>query len=225
MACSPAPLPPTPPTVYSDGPVDRLFIGLFSRKMAKALGWRSPLKGYDGFVDLSLHMGAGRTPEEQQALVMVVLRSLVPAPALWAIRTFFSPTPLVCELNAWFATRLFQWLVGPCQVEGVAVAQGEGQAQIQRSKVKIERCRYLEQSRCVGTCVNLCKLPTQEFFTQDFGIPLTMTPNFEDFSCEMVFGQAPPPLATEAIAQQRCLSQGCTLANPKAPVCPQLPPA
>jgi hypothetical protein len=36
------------------------------------------------------------------------------------------------------------------------------------------------------------KLPTQRFFTDTFGLPLTMNPNFEDLSCEMIFGQAPP---------------------------------
>ena len=37
--------------------------------------------------------------------------------------------------------------------------------------------RYLENSGCVGMCVNMCKLPTQEFFTNEFGLPLTMNPS------------------------------------------------
>ncbi len=37
--------------------------------------------------------------------------------------------------------------------------------------------RYLENSGCVGMCVNMCKIPTQDFFTNDFGLPLTMTPS------------------------------------------------
>lgn len=195
---------------------------MLSRKIASALGWRSPLKGYDGFVDLSRHIAAGRTPAEQRAFVMVVLRSVVPAPVRWAIRTLFSPTPLVCTLNAWFASRLFQWLVGPCQVTTVEVSQADGTVHRQASGVQIERCRYLEQSRCVGTCVNLCKLPTQDFFTQDLGIPLTMTPNFEDLSCEMAFGQKPPPLGTEAVYHQPCLASGETPTAPDAPPCPQV---
>ena len=31
-------------------------------------------------------------------------------------------------------------------------------AQIWRSGVKIEKCRYLETSGCVGMCTNLCKV-------------------------------------------------------------------
>lgn len=37
--------------------------------------------------------------------------------------------------------------------------------------------RYLENSGCVGMCVNMCKLPTQDFFTKEFGLPLTMNPS------------------------------------------------
>jgi hypothetical protein len=35
--------------------------------------------------------------------------------------------------------------------------------------VKIKKCRYLESSGCVGMCTNMCKLPTQKFFTETFG--------------------------------------------------------
>lgn len=34
-------------------------------------------------------------------------------------------------------------------------------------------------------CVNLCKSPVQTFFTEQLGMPLTMNPNFDDFSCEV----------------------------------------
>ncbi|WP_008311533.1 DUF4033 domain-containing protein [Leptolyngbya sp. PCC 6406] len=207
--------------VYQDGFVDRVFIWLFSRKMSRALGQSTNLQGYDGFVDLSKKIMQGRNAQEQQALVAIVLKSLVPSPVLWLIRTVFSPTRLVCELNAWFAARLFEWLVGPCEVTAVEVP-GQTSQRTQRSGVHIERCRYLEQSRCVGMCINMCKLPTQDFFTQEFGIPLTMTPNFEDFSCEMVFGQPPPPLETEDAYHQPCLAQQCDLATPKASVCPRV---
>jgi len=28
----------------------------------------------------------------------------------------------------------------------------------------VEKCQYLEESKCVGVCINTCKLPTQVFF-------------------------------------------------------------
>ncbi|MEM7796911.1 MAG: DUF4033 domain-containing protein [Cyanobacteria bacterium P01_C01_bin.118] len=207
-------------TTYHDSFFDQLFIRLFASKMSNAVGERSSQPGYDGFVELSQKIMQGRNSQQQQQLVAVVLQSLVPAPVLWGIRMFFSPTQLVCELNAWFATQLFEWLVGPCEVQAVEVKTATGQIREQKSNVHIKKCRYLEQSGCVGMCVNMCKLPTQQFFTEKFGIPLTMTPNFEDLSCDMVFGQAPPPLETEDAYQQACLDD-CTVAG-SVKACPKV---
>ena len=211
-------------TVYHDSLLERLFIALFSHKMAKALGTKSFKSGYGGFVELSKQIMVGRSPKEQQALVAIVLQSLIPAPVLWGIRTFFSPTQWVCEWNAWFATQLFEWLVGPCEVTTVDINTKDGGVRTQTSNVHIKKCRYLEQSCCVGLCVNMCKLPTQTFFSQKFGIPLTMTPNFEDLSCDMAFGQPPPPLEEEAVYDQPCFTTDCTTAVSKAPACPNVRP-
>lgn len=206
-------------TTYHDSLLDRLFIQLFTRKMAKAVGAGAQRSGYDGFVELSQKIMQGRGAQEQQQLVAVVLQSLVPSPVLWGIRTFTAPTRLVCELNAWFATQLFEWLVGPCEVQSAEIATDSGHRR-QNSAVHIKKCRYLEQSGCVGMCVNMCKLPTQKFFTEQFGIPLTMTPNFEDLSCDMVFGQPPSSLETEEAYQQPCLVE-CAAASPAA-ACPKV---
>ena len=204
-------------TTYHDNAIDRVFIWLFSRKMASAIGAKTQLSGYSGFVDLSKQIMKGRDGEQQQAAVAKVLRSLVPPPVLWLIRTLFSPTRLVCVLNAWFAAQLFEWLVGPCKVVEADVEGEEGEVRSQPSAVQIEKCRYLEESQCVGMCVNMCKLPTQTFFTQEFGIPLTMVPNFEDFSCQMIFGQVPPPVEEDEALAQPCLAECTTGQTAKAP--------
>jgi len=149
--------PQEPPTEYHDSLFDRLFIRLFSHKMAKAVGQTTPQPGYDGFVDLSQKIMKGRKAQEQQALVAVVLRSLVPSPVLWLIRTLVSPTRLVCELNAWFATVLFEWLVGPCEVKEVTVTDADGQPRLQNSGVHIKNAAIWNRvavSACVSTCAN-----------------------------------------------------------------------
>jgi hypothetical protein len=107
--------PTSEKAVYQDSAGDRLFIWLFSRKMAKAVGKDTALSGYDGLVDLSNQIMQGRNAQQQQALVAVVLKSLVPAQVLWLIRNLFSPTRLVCELNAWFAARLFECWSAPAK--------------------------------------------------------------------------------------------------------------
>ncbi len=205
---------------YHDNLLDRLFIWLFSRKMANAIGAEMPASGYSGFVALSKQIMQGRDASEQQAAVARVLQSLVPAPVLWLIRTLFSPTKLVCVLNAWFAAQMFEWLVGPCEIAEADVTGPDGVVRSQSSAVQIQKCRYLEDSQCVGMCVNMCKLPTQTFFTNKFGIPLTMTPNFEDLSCTMVFGQMPLEPADDEAFSQSCLSE-CDAGSHAQPVCPK----
>jgi len=190
-----------PATTYTDGWGARWAIALFTRQMAWVGGVTVSESGYEGFVAVSRQLQQGRTVAQQQAIVGRVLRSLVPAPLRWLVRTGVRPTRWVCETNAWFATVLFPWLVGP--LARVAVPWGETTEQ---RGVKIQRCRYLEASGCVGACINLCKMPTQQFFAEELGIPLTMTPNFADLSCEMVFGQVPPPLVAEDAWQQPCLN-------------------
>jgi len=207
---------------YNDNVVDRLFIWLFSRKMSQALGAGTEVSGYGGFVDLSKQIVQGRNAQQQQVIVAQVLQSLVPAPVLWAIRTFFAPTRLVCVLNAWFAAKMFEWLVGPCEVVEVKIDLADGTVRSQPSGVQIEKCRYLADSRCVGMCVNMCKVPTQVFFTEKFGIPLTMTPNFEDLSCEMIFGQIAPTPATDPAYNQPCLDGQCPTARLTTAPCPKL---
>jgi hypothetical protein len=62
---------------------------------------------------------------------------------------------------------------------------------------------------CLFVCVKTTDLglpasqrPTETFFGEKFGLPLTMNPNFEDLSCEMIFGQVPPPIEQDAVYNQ-----------------------
>ncbi len=73
-------------------------------------------------------------------------------------------------------------------------------------------------------CVNMCKIPTQSFFTDDFGLPLTMKPNFDDLSCQMIFGQPPEPETVDAAFQQPCFKVQCAMSEPTvAKPCVKLP--
>ena len=181
--------------------------------MAKVLGQGSTFQGYDGFVDLSKQMMRGRTAQGQQDAVAEVLGSLMPPHSPAVFRRIFPPTRRSCEINAWITQVFLAWLVGHCEITEVEVATEDGQVIKQNSGVHIHKCRYLEKSGCVGMCTNMCKLPTQDFFTQQFGLPLTMTPNFEDLSCEMVFGQVPLALADDPVYTQPCLTDQCSIGN------------
>nr|KAJ0184596.1 hypothetical protein LSAT_V11C900458430 [Lactuca sativa] len=78
------------------------------------------------------------------------------------------------EFFAVFTTVFFRWLVGP------------------------------SEANCIGMCTNLCKIPTQEFIKKNFGTPVNMVPNFDDMSCEIIFGQDPPAQEDDPAFKRPC---------------------
>ncbi|KAJ4949977.1 hypothetical protein NE237_026809 [Protea cynaroides] len=225
-------------TQYRDGLLEKVFMALFARKMGKFAASPTPTNptgsksqsqanassassvwdfDYDSFVNVSRRVMQGRSRLQQQQVVREVLLSMLPPGAPAQFRKLFPPTKWAAEFNAALTVPFFHWLVGPSEVVEVEV-NGEKQ----RSGVHIKKCRYLENSGCVGMCVNMCKIPTQDFFTNEFGLPLTMNPNFEDMSCEMVYGQMPPPFEEDPVSKQPCYASLCSVANPSSSVCPKL---
>ncbi|CAK9321416.1 unnamed protein product [Citrullus colocynthis] len=214
-------------TKYNDGPFEKVFMTLFARKMEKfanakeqrkeKVGLWDFLYDYERFVDVSKRVMQGKNRMQQQLVVREVLLSMLPPGAPAQFRKLFPPTKWSCEFNASLTVPFFQWLVGPSEVVEVEVNGIK-----QRSGVHIKKCRYLENSGCVGMCVNMCKIPTQDFFTNEFGLPLTMNPNFEDMSCEMIYGQVPPPFEKDPVSNQPCYKDICSMANPSTPLCPKL---
>lgn len=211
------PAPMGQKTRYNDNLFDRAFMSLFARKMADITGASANIDDYEGFVDVSRQVMRGRTPSQQKEAVRKVLLSILPPGAPATFRKLFPPTKWSAELNAAITVPFFQWLVGPSEVVEVEVNGIK-----QKSGVHIKKCRYIEYSGCVGMCVNMCKLPTQDFFTNEFGLPLTMNPNFEDMSCDMIYGQQPPPIEEDPASKQPCFSIICPVAKADSPVCPKV---
>ncbi|RWR88910.1 beta-carotene isomerase D27, chloroplastic isoform X2 [Cinnamomum micranthum f. kanehirae] len=228
------PAPMGQKTQYKDGFFEKAFMSLFALKMEKfaapggkgnnnskrgagAVGGGLFSYDYESFVDVSKRVMQGRSRTEQLRVVREVLLSMLPPGAPAQFKKLFPPTKWACEFNAALTVPFFHWLVGPSEVVEVEI-NGEKQ----RSGVHIKKCRYLENSGCVGMCVNMCKLPTQDFFTNEFGLPLTMIPNFEDMSCEMVYGQVPPPFEEDPVSKQPCFADICSIANPSSTMCPKL---
>ncbi|KAG8382570.1 hypothetical protein BUALT_Bualt05G0091300 [Buddleja alternifolia] len=221
------PAPMGQKTKYNDGVFERVFMTLFARKMEKFArsggenekkkkkGWLD--YDYDSFVEVSKRVMQGRSRLQQQQVVREVLLSMLPPGAPAQFRKLFPPTKWAAEFNAALTVPFFHWLVGPSEVVEVEVNGVK-----QKSGVLIKKCRYLENSGCVGMCVNMCKIPTQDFFTNEFGLPLTMIPNFEDMSCEMVYGQVPPQFEEDSASKQPCLADICSIANPTSSACPKL---
>ena len=86
-----------------------------------------------------------------------------------------------------------------CEIDGGIIGTSQG--------VLVKRCRFLEESGCASVCVNSCKIPTQKFFAEDMGLPLTMTPDYETGECQFSFGLTPTD-ESEALARDTpCLGR------------------
>jgi hypothetical protein len=77
--------------------------------------------------------------------------------------------------------------MGECEVNDIEI-NGEI---FKDQGLLVKRCRFLEESGCASVCVNACKIPTQSFFIQDMGLPLTMTPDYKTYECQFSFGVMP----------------------------------
>lgn len=215
---APKPDPFATKETYYDGLFSRAMIWYFSKVMSEQLGGKPCDGTWDSFVELSREIMKGRNTREQQETVAGVLAGLLPPQAPERFRRWFPPNKINSEVNALLTTLGFTWLVGPSELKEVEV-QYEGRTEKWMSGVQIKKCRYLESSGCVGMCVNMCKIPTQRFFTETFGLPLTMEPNFEDLSCVMRFGVPPPPVEQDTVYNQPCLSP-CNLGTGRSEALP-----
>jgi Beta-carotene isomerase D27-like, C-terminal len=107
-------------------------------------------------------------------------------------------------MNAW-ATRVGgTFLMGECEVNDVEFEDGTlGRDQ----GLLVKRCRFLEESGCASVCVNSCKIPTQRFFLEDMGLPLTMTPDYDTHECQFSFGVIPSEGGEQEARNTPCLSR------------------
>uniref|UniRef100_A0A0R0HMS5 Beta-carotene isomerase D27-like C-terminal domain-containing protein n=1 Tax=Glycine max TaxID=3847 RepID=A0A0R0HMS5_SOYBN len=131
-----------------------------------------------------------------------ILRSLFPPYLLELYKMLIAPIgggKIAAMMVARVTVLTCQWLMGPCKVNSVDLPDGTSCS----SGVYVERCKYLEESKCVGICTHTCKFPTQTFFKDHMGVPLLMEPNFADYSCQFKFGVLPP--RDDTIVKEPCL--------------------
>ncbi|XP_027164471.1 beta-carotene isomerase D27, chloroplastic isoform X2 [Coffea eugenioides] len=165
------------------GLLDNLFLHLFRAKMVRETGWESEKPGYDGLIEVANHLTIGRSNSETIQASVRILRSLFPPLLLELYRILVAPLAqgkVAAAMIARVTALSCKWLMGQCQVNSVPLPDGSSLM----SGVFVERCKYLEESKCVGVCINTCKLPTQTFFHDYMGVPLLMEPNFTDYSCQ-----------------------------------------
>lgn len=208
-------------TELDEKPLNSLVYNLFRRKMVDALGGQdSSMSGYDAIIDLTRRLNALGDPRDTQHVTRQILLSLFPGWLPPAFKIMFAkPLPgLSCQLNAFATWLTCQWLMGQCEINSVEIDGGDVK---EGYGVLVKRCRYLEESGCVGICINSCKIPTQEFFEKDMGLPLTMEPNYETFECQFSFGKTPMPRHQDEAYTSRCFSQ-CPTKQVGNTTCPRI---
>lgn len=189
--------------------IDGLFLRIFRLRMAEKVGVDSdrPYDDYQGLMELTAALNARYSDREQvQAIAQDVLRSLFPSwlPTQFAI-LFSKPFPAFsARMNAWATWWAGTWLMGECEINDCEI-DGGGIGRNQGLLVK--RCRFLEEAGCASVCVNSCKQPTQSFFNEDMGLPLTMTPDYDTHECQFSFGLTPTEQSELAAKDTPCLSR------------------
>ncbi|XP_076932113.1 beta-carotene isomerase D27, chloroplastic-like [Bidens hawaiensis] len=188
-------------TVYHDNWLESIAIAHLSKTIQETTGMKIDTPGYKGIVEVSAAMFRELSPTEQRALILKALEKAVPRFTLSMIMQMrlMPQSKFTREFYAVFTTLAFSWLVGPSEVREL-----EFEGRKERNVVHITKCRFLEEGNCVGMCTNLCKMPTQEFIKKNLGIGVNMVPNFDDMSCEIIFGQDPPAQEDDPAFKEPC---------------------
>ena len=201
--------------------VDSILMSFFRYKFAQRLNRpdnaiitpdsKLPLNDFMGIIDLTTRMNTQHFDRATiQKMAQEVLVSLFPKFILDRYPTWFAqPFPdFSARMCAWATCVGGTWLMGECEVNDVPELENGGKSQ----GVIVTRCRFLEESQCASICVNSCKIPTQNFFYENMGLPLTMTPDYETGECQFAFGKLPTEeenrLAKDTPCLMRCPSNG-----------------
>ncbi|KAJ4954799.1 hypothetical protein NE237_011582 [Protea cynaroides] len=188
---------------YKDSWFDRMAINHLSQSLQSVTGFRTNKNGYDSLVEAAAAAAQSFNPKEQHAVVIGALDRAFPRPILSLIRTLTPQSKFAREFFAIFTTFFFAWLIGDCRVKTPEDGKTE------RNVVHVKKCRFLEETKCIGMCINLCKMPSQRFIKDSLGMPINMVPNFEDMSCEMIFGEDPPAPDDDPALKQPCYKMPC----------------
>ena len=201
-------------TTYANGFLDTLAISLFNAKLASVVvdgddNEENNAVGYARLVRLANRVSRGRDVEAQRDVVTRALLGIIPYPIRVLFKKIIKPADWVDVMNAVVTREAFAWLVGPCEI---VPREGDGVM----ASVKLRKCRYLEECGCTASCTNFCKVPTQRFFKEAFGVDARLDPNHEDGSCMMTFGVAPAvnDPAFEAPCYATCAKGKCESGAP-----------
>jgi hypothetical protein len=207
------------PVRYEDSPLDALLLGVFRKLVERNTGGiRSEKAGIAGLLEQgrAFMLLPGQTPEAQHAMVRRTLGGLMTPPPPPLYRVFMSG--IVPQVGSpWDGRRVGPWLYAPWLTSVVTppffkflVGPSRPNRRIdgQRGGLLVEKCKFLQESGCKGLCLHQCKLPAEQFFARELGMPLTVSPNFATQECQWSFGLGPAAPADDPSFPPGCLA-GC----------------
>lgn len=229
MKCSsrgPTGEPPNYRATIDRLPQNRFFMGRFQQALDAQLALSLPgdksistaastSGGFDRVIGAVLTLADIHSDDAAlQSSSLQVLRSLLPT---WLPGVFYAvfvraSTDLAAAMCAYVTVFATQWLMG---TSSICDDDEDGNNNNYSNVVKIERCRYLEESKCMGICLNSCKIPTEQFFREDMRMDLHVEPNFDDYSCKFKFGVAPPNAKDDPAFKEPCFVN-CPLPSRKS---------
>lgn len=203
----------SPVAQYKDGLLDKVAIASFSWKMKQAVerkvlpaDWEKslPKEDFARLVALADLVCKSRTiPQQRQDITNMIL-SIMPPFSRQIARIVLPPGNFSDSVCAAITVAVFEFFVGPCEI---VAREDDGFM----GAVKVRKCRYLESCGCTASCVNVCKIPTQNYFRECLGLDATLAPNHTDGSCLFTFGRAPP--SPDPAFIMPCAA-GCSVAAP-----------
>ena len=204
---------------YKDNLLDVVLLAIF-RKLVESNtnGVTSDKKGILGLVEQAriFMLEPGQTAEAQHTMVKDTLAGLMTPVLPPFFRIFMSG--IVPNIGTkWDGKQIGPWFYAPwltTLVTPVFFGFLVGPSYPNRRKdghlggLVVEKCKFLQESGCKGICLHDCKLPTQEFFQDELGLSLTVSPNFVTQECQWSWGETPLPPTEDKSFPQGCLS-GC----------------
>lgn len=202
---SAADIPDLPPidasAEFQPTPLDDAFLAAFRWTLRRQSGAKpSDLPGFDGMVEELLDFRRTHGIEDQEKVSHMTMVA-VAGPIPFIYKHLFASSQYSPAVLAWFAKHLLPFLVG----DMATTARSE--ADERPGGVLVDRCRVLEGSGCMGVCARMCKVPTERFFKEQWGVPLSMSPNFETGQCQFAFGDEPTPIEEDLTIPPGCMTQ------------------
>mmetsp|Transcript_3989 Transcript_3989/g.9508 ORF Transcript_3989/g.9508 Transcript_3989/m.9508 type:complete len:402 (+) Transcript_3989:159-1364(+) len=207
------------PMKYKDNILDVVLLSIFRKLVTENTnGVTSDKKGIEGLLEQgrTFMLQPGQTAEAQHKMVRDTLAGLMTPVLPPFYRIFMSGiVPNVGsqwdgkQIGPWFyapwlttivTPTFFGFLVGPSYPNRRKDGQLGG--------LVVEKCKFLQESGCKGLCLHQCKLPAQEFFQDNLGLSLTVSPNFVTQECQWSFGETPLPPSEDPSFPTGCLV-GC----------------